>query len=175
MYIDSIIRDLHEGLSEEAKIRAVDQLKPHLDNCLVLTALCCASLKTDSARLREHLIAALRSAATIANLCFKHAAERSNCARTRRWAFLNLSMMGCRTAKQAVIAGLNDPKREVWEAAALNIGLYQDHDYLLEVERFFERHRFHFAKIGICQFCAYIGRGIRERLARRRMQVAMGL
>jgi predicted GTPase len=59
----------------------------------------------------------------------------------RKWALVNLSLMECIDAKEAVINGLRDKSKAVQSAAALNIGLYHDSDFQKEVERFFNKNR----------------------------------
>jgi len=56
----------------------------------------------------------------------------------RKWALVNLSLMECRNARVAVVHGLQDTSHAVQQAAALNIGLYHDPDFLKKVEQFFE-------------------------------------
>jgi len=156
MNMDQVIRTLINDNSEEHQIKAVDLLQPHLNDELVLSALCCACLKTISPRLREHIIASLMPMAEAANLLFKRAAMLSPNALTRQWAFLNLSLMECRTAMNIVMDGLNDRNRQVQKSAALNIGLYQDQQFIASVERYFEINSFGMIAEGVCHLANHI-------------------
>ena len=63
---------------------------------------------------------------------------------------INLSLVECPNAKEAVIQGLKDPHRSVRIAAAFNAGLYCDSDVVNALELFFERHRPLLVLDGVC-------------------------
>jgi hypothetical protein len=86
-----------------------------------------------------------------ANRRFSHIAIHAEDPDDRRWALINLSLMACRNAKEAVMQGLNDPYRSVRIAAAFNAGLYSDQDVVNSLELFFERNRPSFVSDGVCQ------------------------
>ncbi len=154
MNIDRLIRNLSEGWCEVSRYQAVDQLRWHLDDSTVLMAMCSAALKEVSTPLRKYIVRALRPAGHTANPLFEKAAVQCTSATIRKRAFESLSLMDCRTARSAVIQGLNDPDRDVRMAAALNIDLYNDLVFASAVEGFFEKNRFSLLKKSIDEFFA---------------------
>ena len=108
----------------------------------VLDLLCKNAVETRHYDIREALINLLKNNSEEANLRFVDYALHSSDSGHRRWALVNLGLMECRTAKEAVLKGLQDPDVEVRMAAALNAGLYSDKDVLKALEHFFETSRF---------------------------------
>ena len=68
---------------------------------------------------------------------------------------MNLNLMGCREAIDAVISGLYDPNASVRKAAAMSAGLYDDKNVQIALEHYFETHRFELT-------FAFIGDGMRS-------------
>lgn len=60
--------------------------------------------------------------------------------RQRRWAFVNLSLIGCHSKKEVVLKGLKDCIPAVQRAAAMNAGLYQNDDFLKAITFYFENN-----------------------------------
>lgn len=134
--IDSLKRNSKDSL----KISIVQKLKAFLDELDVLRALCFESIQTDSHELRAAIIDTLRSKEDVVNPYFAHMAVNAKCTTLRKWALVNLSLMACKSARAAVVNGLHDSSGTVQHAAALNIGLYHDTEFLMEVKQFFERN-----------------------------------
>ncbi len=156
MNVDQWIRNLNEGQSDDLRLQMVNQLKHCLDDPVVLPAMCSAALKNISAELREGIITTLKAVGPEANRYFEKAAARSTSATIRKWAFINLSLMGCQTARSTVILGLNDRNSEVRMAAALSIGLYHDQTFSAEVEGFLEKNRLGLLKESLDQLVAHL-------------------
>jgi hypothetical protein len=62
--------------------------------------------------------------------------------RQRRWAYMNLSLIECRSKKEVVIRGLYDLDPAVRRAAAMSAGLYLDDDFLQAIIFYFERSEY---------------------------------
>jgi hypothetical protein len=62
--------------------------------------------------------------------------------RQRRWAYMNLSLIECRSKKEIVIRGLNDLDPDVRKAAAMSSGLYLDGEFLQAIIFYFERSKY---------------------------------
>jgi hypothetical protein len=62
--------------------------------------------------------------------------------RQRRWAYMNLSLIECRSKKEVVIRGLRDLDPNVRKAAAMSSGLYLDGEFLQAIIFYFERCKF---------------------------------
>jgi hypothetical protein len=71
---------------------------------------------------------------------------------TRKQALINLGLLECKNARDAIMAGLQDNHSEIAMAAALSIGLYDDPDFLKAAERCLEFHRFALVRIACRQF-----------------------
>jgi hypothetical protein len=123
-------------------IQAARMLASCTDDHQVMDALCEAAVSTTSHKVREVLIDVLKTNPAGACRRFSDYALWSDHPSCRKWALVNLSLMACRSAKNAVISGLSDPDASVRKAAALNTGLYDDKDVLDAQERYFEKHRF---------------------------------
>ena len=117
--IDALKRDR----SDAQKLTVVRKLKAFLNDVDVVRALCFESIQTDSHELRAAIIDILRRKEERANPYFAHMAVNAKSATLRMWALVNLSLMECKSAKTAVVNGLNDASGKVQHAAALNIGL----------------------------------------------------
>jgi HEAT repeat protein len=135
-----LVHTLRSDCSHANKLSAARQLQAHLCDIDVIRALCFESIKTDSHKLRACIIGILKNRSRVANKCFSHIAIHAMRTEVRKWALVNLSLMECIDAKEAVIKGLRDTSKAVQSAAALNIGLYHDTEFQKEVERFFKNN-----------------------------------
>lgn len=124
------------------KIGAAHCLEPFTHDSQVMDALCEAAVSTTSHRVRDVLIDVMKTNPTGACIRFSHDALWSKNPAVRKWALVNMSLLGCHEAKHAVINGLHDPDASVRKAAALNAGLYADKEVQNALERYFETHRF---------------------------------
>lgn len=123
-------------------IQSARALAGYTDDARVMDALCAAAIYTRSHRVREALISVLKNNPAGACMRFAKDAQFSANSSRRKWALVNLSLMGCREANDAVINGLKDADASVRRAAALSTGLYADKDMLSAQERYFENNRF---------------------------------
>ena len=123
-------------------VDAVRSLASYTHESRVMDALCEVAVVTDNIHVREASIEALKSNPAGAQLRFSDIALWSDNPIARKWALVDLSLMGCCDAKDAVISGLYDPDAAVRKAAAMSAGLYTDADVLNALEHYFESHRF---------------------------------
>lgn len=123
------------------RIGAARRLSLYTHENRVMDALCAAAVRTDCRELREVIIEALGSNPAGACTRFTDDALWSQDSTVRRWALVNLSLMGCRKAAEAVISGFYDPDPAVREAAAMNVGLYNDRDVHEAFTHYFEQQR----------------------------------
>lgn len=136
------IDQMYAMSDDRQTIQSARVLAGYTDDALVMDALCAAAVYTRSQRVRETLIALLKNNAAGACMRFADYAQFSVNSNRRKWALVNLSLMGCREAKEAVLCGLKDPAASVRKAAALSTGLYDDKAVQSAQERYFENHRF---------------------------------
>ncbi len=150
-----------EGCMKKASTRKKhmaikDQHKKVTIDSRVLDSLCKNAVETKDYEFRETLLDILKNNAEEAHKRFIDYAVHSPDPIQRRWALVNLSLMECRTAKEAVLNGLWDPDQEVRMAAAMNAGLYDDREVLAALEHFFATNRFacvrNFARLIVRQF-----------------------
>jgi hypothetical protein len=146
-----LVHILRSDCKQADKLAAARQLQAHLCDIDVIRALCFESIKTDSHKLRACIIGILKNRSHIANKCFAFIAMHARQTAVRKWALVNLSLMECNDAKEAVIKGLQDTSKAVQSAAALNIGLYHDPEFQKEVERFFNKNRLEYVIFNLCQ------------------------
>ena len=137
-----LIKLLNEVSEDHLKVDAIRQLGPYINDAKVLDALCREAVETVSPRVRDALIRTLKGNPEEANRLFSRIANGAKNPTHRRWALINLSLMECCYAKDAVMQGLRDTHRSVRFAAAFNAGLYYDSDVVNALELFFERNRF---------------------------------
>lgn len=147
----SLINLVNTVSEDHLKINAIRQSGPYIKDAKVLDALCRKAIETDNQRFREALIQTLKGNPDEANRRFSQIAICAKDPTHRRWALINLSLMECRDAKEAVVQGLRDTHRSVRIAAAFNTGLYDDSDMVNAFEMFFERNRFSLALDGLRQ------------------------
>jgi len=137
------------------KIQAVGFLAPLTKDPKVMDALCDAAISTTDHHLRTVLIDALKENSSGANLRFSDTALHSDDPVQRKWALVNLSLMGCGEANEVVISGLKDLDASVRKAAAMSTGLYRDEAVINAFERYFEKNRF-----GLT--VSFVSEGVRE-------------
>ena len=147
----SLINLVNTVSEDHLKINAIRQLDPNIKDADVLNALCREAIETDSHRVRDALIRTLKGNQDEANRRFSQIAIYAKDTTHRRWALINLSLMECHDAKEAVMQGLRDTHRSVRIAAAFNAGLYDDSDVVNALELFFERDRFLLVLDGVRQ------------------------
>lgn len=163
MNIQQHIDQLISPTDSLRKIEAARCLAPYTDDSHVMDMLCAEAVYTTSNSVREVLIDVLKTNPAGAYQRFSNEALWSKNPAVRKWALANLSLMGCREAKNAVISGLHDPDGSVRKAAALSTGLYMDTDMQNEFEHFFEKHRFDLALSFIADGLKAIRNGARRR------------
>jgi hypothetical protein len=95
MHVHQLIRDLYGAGSKHAKLKAVDCLQGHLDDPVVLPALCTASLKKIDLELRDCIIDTLETVSQDANRIFKLATATGTTPAIRKRASYNLCRLGC--------------------------------------------------------------------------------
>jgi hypothetical protein len=137
-----LIKLLNEVSEDHLKVDAIRRLGLYINDAKVLDALCREAIKTDSHSVRDELIRTLKGNQVEANRRFSQNAICAKDPAHRRWALINLSLMECCYAKEAVMQGLRDTHRSVRFAAAFNAGLYYDSDVVNALQLFFERNRF---------------------------------
>ena len=142
---------LNKVSEDHWKINAIRQLGPYIKDAEVQDALCRGAIETASHHVRDALIQTLKGNPDEANRRFSQIALSAKDPTHRRWALINLSLMECRDAKEAIMQGLRDTHRSVRIAAAFNTGLYDDRDVVNALEMFFERNRFMLVLDGLCQ------------------------
>lgn len=142
---------LNEVSEDHLKLSAIRRLGPHINDAKVLDALCHEAIDTVSPCVRDELIRTLKGNRGEAIRRFSRSAICAKNPTHRRWALINLSLMECDDAKEAVIQGLRDPHRSVRFAAAFNASLYYDSEVVNALELFFERNRFLLVLDGLCQ------------------------
>ena len=147
----SLINLVNTVSEDHLKINTICQCSPYIKDPKVLDRLCREAIETDNHRFREALIKTLKGNPDEANRRFSQIALCSKDPKHRRWALINLSLMECRDAKEAVTHGLRDTHRSVRIAAAFNTGLYDDSDVVNAFEIFFERNRFSLVLDGLRQ------------------------
>ena len=146
-----LMKLLNEVSEDDLKLGAIRRLGPYVDDAKVLDALCHEAIDTVSPCVRDELIRTLKGNRGEANRRFSRTAICAKNPTHRRWALINLSLMECDDAKEAVIQGLRDTHRSVRFAAAFNAGLYYDSDVVNALELFFERNRFLLVLDGLCR------------------------
>lgn len=130
------------GLADNStKIDIAMRLEAFTANSRVMDVLCTAAVYTDHHDLREVLLDVLKTNAAGAYRRFSDYALWSKDPVARKYALMNLSLMGCREAKDAVISGLYDPDVSVRKAAAMSAGLYEDKSVHLALEHYFGNKR----------------------------------
>ena len=147
----SLINLVNTVSEDHLKINAIRQSGPYIKDPKVLDRLCREAIETNNHRFREALIKTLKGSPDEANRRFSQIALCAKDPAHRRWALINLSLMACRDAKEAVMQGLRDSHRSVRIAAAFNVGLYDDSDMVNAFEIFFERNRFSLVLDGLRQ------------------------
>lgn len=142
MNLQRCLNQLLGPADHREKMDIARRLESFTDDSQVMDVLCTTAVYTDHHGLREVLLDVLKTNPTGATVRFSDYALWSKDPLTRRHALINLSLMGCREAKNAVISGLCDPDASVRKAAAMNAGLYDDQSMHMALDHYFEKHRF---------------------------------
>ena len=123
------------------KMETARQLEPFTDDSRVMDVLCTAAVYTDHHGLREVLLKVLKTNPKGAYIRFSDYVLWSKDPVARKYALINLSLMECQEAPDAVISGLFDPDASVRKAAAMSAGLYEDKSVDMALEHYFESYR----------------------------------
>ena len=124
--IAKLVDLLRNASREEDQLDALKRLKASVNDSMVVDVLCATAIGNIGRRLMESLIQVLKNNPVQAYQYFILNAIHSPDMNNRRWSLVNLALMECRKAKEAVLMGLQDDMRPVRLAAALNAGLYDD-------------------------------------------------
>ena len=127
------VRNNHQGVAR------VKRLAPLAGDPDVMDLLCSMALDAVDGKIRNALIDVLGANAEEACRRFVDTVLNDPEPTRRQSALVNLYRLACRQAKQAVIIGLDDPDASVRQAAAMNVGLYDDKDVANAFERYLER------------------------------------
>lgn len=136
---EKLLHRLCNAADEQEKISAVYRLRQYLSDQSVLGYLCATAVETDDYRLREALIDTLKTKFEESAQRFIDYAIFSSNPNHRRWALVNLSLMECRSAKEAVLAGLKDGEKSIRVAAAFNAGLYEEEEFQESLDDLFAK------------------------------------
>ena len=155
MNLQHCLNQLMSLADNQKKMETARRLESFTDNTKVMDVLCTAAVYTDHYGLREVLLDVLKNNLAGAYARFSDYALWSKDPVARKHALMNLNLMGCREAIDAVISGLYDPNASVRKAAAMSAGLYDDKNVQIALEHYFETHRFELT-------FAFIGDGMRS-------------
>ena len=162
------------GFAENRKkIDIARRMEPFTDDSRVMDVLCTTAIYTDHHALREVLLDVLKTNPAGAFVRFSDYALWSKDPVARKHALINLSLMGCRKAQDAVISGLYDPDASVRQAAAMSAGLYDDIGVRAALERYFENHWFELTLSFIADGVDAIRKRTRRSDAAERMSMAL--
>jgi hypothetical protein len=142
MNLQHCLNQLMSLADNQTKMETARRLESFTDNTKVMDVLCTAAVYTDHHGLREVLLDVLKNNPAGAYARFSDYALWSKDPVARKHALMNLNLMGCRVAIDAVISGLYDPDASVRKAAAMSAGLYDDKNVQMVLEHYFETHRF---------------------------------
>ncbi len=141
MDLQDCLNQMMSLADNHTKIEIARRLKAFTAESRVMDVLCTAAVYTDHHELREVLLEVLKTNSAGAAIRFSDYALWSKDPLARRHALMNLGLMGCRDAKNAVISGLYDPDASVRKAAAMSAGLYDDNGVHKALEHYFEHNR----------------------------------
>jgi len=142
MNVQEYIDQTYDPMDGCQKIEAARALSPYTDQPRVMDALCEAAVNTTDYAVREAIVNVLKVHNPAgASMRFADTALWSSNPVARKWALANLSLLGCRDAKDAVISGLYDPDPAVRKAAAMNAGLYADEGVKMALDHYMQNHR----------------------------------
>lgn len=141
MNLGDLIHHLVKG-DECGVIEAARLLERYTYDEQIIDALCTVAVQTNSNKVRYALLEVLKHNTGYAYRRFSDDVKRSKNPTIRKNALLNLSLMGCRESKDAVLLGLNDTDPSVRSAAALSNGLYDDREAQEAFEGYFDRLKF---------------------------------
>lgn len=155
------IRQLRSSAHLSEQLRAVRRLRTVQDLPEVTAALCLTAVDTQRQSLRAALMAALRDNPR-AEAYFLGVAGGDGPVFLRKWALLNLSLMGSRRAREVVLAALRDPFESVRRAAAYHVALYTDEEARSAFIGYFEANRSICLKDFMAQVCLPLRQLYRE-------------
>lgn len=140
MNIKHWIRQLRSSPHLSEQLRAVRHLKAEQHLPEVSTAMSLTAVDTQRQPLRVALMAALKDNAQ-AEAYFLGVARGEGPVYLRKWAFLNLSLMGSQRAREVVLAGLQDSRESIRRAASSHVALYTDEAAQRAFVNYFEANR----------------------------------
>ena len=94
MHVDQHIRKLYGSDSKHTQLKAVEHLQKHLDDPVVLPALCLSALKSNDGELRARIVEALEPIHQDASRIFNMISETGASPAIRKRAYSSLSLMG---------------------------------------------------------------------------------
>jgi hypothetical protein len=146
--------------NKDSQIKALKETSRKVLTDEIIEVLCKLAIDTDEFDVRLAALDFLRNqyGEKAANIFSRYSIGGTD--RERRWAFMNLSLIGCRSKVDVIIKGLNDPAESVQRAAAMNVGLYQDSRFLKEIEYYFERNANMFLNASISQLVSSLLNGL---------------
>ena len=142
MDLQQRLNQLMGPTDNRTKMKIARRLRAFTGDSQVMDVLCTTAVYTDHHELRDVLLDVLKADPAGACVRFSDYARWAQDPVARAHALMNLGLMGCRGAKDAVINGLYDPDAAVRKAAAMSAGLYDDRSVLLALEHYFESSRF---------------------------------
>lgn len=140
MNIKHWIRQLRSSPHLSEQLRAVRHLKEEQHLPEVSTAMCLTAVDTQRQPLRVALMAALKDNAQ-AEAYFLGVVRGEGPVYLRKWAYINLSLMGSQRARAVVLKGLQDPCESIRRAASSHVALYTDQEAQRAFVNYFEANR----------------------------------
>ena len=134
------IRQLRSSPHLSERLRAVCHLKEKLSQPAVHTALCLTAVDTDHQTLRAALMAILKNDPR-AEAYFLGVVRGEGPTYMRKWALVNLCLMGSGRARTIVLEGLQDADEGVRRAAASHVTLYTDEEARQAFIHYFQTRR----------------------------------
>jgi hypothetical protein len=143
MVFDKWVTEITNYSEKKRQIEAIGYARTHSSEEMI-KVLCQVAIETLDHEVRCAILDILKTKhlETASGIFAQYA--KSGAERERKWALVNLSMIECKTQRSIVLKGLKDPSAQVRRCAALNTGLYQDHDFLKEIITYFETNQHDF-------------------------------
>jgi HEAT repeat protein len=140
MVFDKWVTEITNHTEKNQQKKAIEYAQKYSSEEMV-KVLCQVSIETMDHEVRCAILDVLKTnhLKTASELLADYAETGS--VRQRKWAFVNLSLMECKTQRRIVLNGLKDPSVFVRRSAALNAGLYQDDNFIQELVIYFETNR----------------------------------
>ena len=134
------IRQLRSSPHLSERLRAVRHLQETLPQPAVHTALCLTAVDTDHQPLRAALMAILKNDPRT-EAFFLGVVRGEGPTYMRKWALVDLCLMGSERARAVVLEGLRDPDEGVRRAAASHVTLYTDEEARQAFIHYFQTRR----------------------------------